>query len=611
MAGYSKNPWVTFLRQYGPIASNDNMYDEHIESAARRSKVNPLRFDTGGLFEEIVRNFQSDQPRSVVLTGTAGDGKTYLCREVWTRLGGDAKVWDGDAKLRVLDLEFGVQLRVIKDLSELTIDEAQVLAPMAEAMFAHLPRAVYLVAANDGQLRQAWERVTTSEVVVAARKLIERLLVKGVLRASEAGLRLYNLSRQSSSELMNRVVDAVVAHEGWKGCDGCLGQLPDLATRCPIWENYQRLQSPLLRERLSDLLELCDQSDRHLPVRQLLILASNMLMGHPDAKDDLLRCQDIEAVARKGRTHLGAIYRNAFGENLPESRRESTAVFEVLGRFGVGEETSNRIDNLLVYGHDDPGLTEHFNELFRVDPMYGATEEFSAYLTAYLEGTDPEKAARFAEVATAQRQRLFFTMPAARADELGLWELTVFQFAGEYLEQVLRPLAQPNGYVDDSILKRLVRGLNRVFTGMLTGETERLWLASSGSHSQARVCRIAEHEIPVEPQLGSQVAIEAQQGGAVLAVYLDRDVRLTLPLHLIRYEFLLRVADGALPSNFSRECYEDILSFKSRLLRRWKKLNEAQEQRRRPDTFGLRLLTLHPEGALVGASIKLRLEEKR
>jgi hypothetical protein len=611
MTGYFKNPWVTFLRQYGPIASNDNMYDEHIESAARRSKVNPLRFDTGGLFEEIVRNFQSDQPRSVVLTGTAGDGKTYLCREVWTRLGGDAKVWDGDAKLRVLDLEFGVQLRVIKDLSELTVDEAQVLAPMAEAMFAHLPRAVYLVAANDGQLRQAWERVTTSEVVVAARKLIERLLVKGVLRAAEAGLRLYNLSRQSSSELMSRVVDAVVAHEGWKGCDGCLGTLPDRATRCPIWENYQRLQNPLLRERLSDLLELCDQSDRHLPVRQLLILASNMLMGHPDAKDDLLRCQDIEAVARKGRTHLGSIYRNAFGENLPESRRESTAVFEVVGRFGVGEETSNRIDNLLVYGHDDPGLTAHFNELFRVDPMYGATEEFSAYLTAYLEGTDPEKAARFAEVATAQRQRLFFTMPAARADELGLWELTVFQFAGEYLEQVLRPLAKPNGYVDDSILKRLVRGLNRVFTGMLTGETERLWLASSGSHSQARVCRIAEHEIPVEPQLGSQVAIEAQQGGAVLAVYLDRDVRLTLPLHLVRYEFLLRVADGALPSNFSRECYEDILSFKSRLLRRWKKLNEAQEQRRRPDTFGLRLLTLHPEGTLVGASIKLRLEERR
>lgn len=611
MAGYSKNPWVTFLRQYGPIASNDNMYDEHIESAARRSRVNPLRFDTGGLFEEIVRNFRSDQPRSVVLTGTAGDGKTYLCREVWTSLGGDAEVWEGDAKVRVLELEFGAQLRVIKDLSELTVDEAQVLAPMAEAMFAHLPRAVYLVAANDGQLRQAWERVTTSEVVVAARKLIERLLVKGVLRASEAGLRLYNLSRQSSSELMNRVVDAVVGHEGWKGCDGCLGQQPGRATRCPIWENYQRLQGPLLRERLTDLLELCDQSDRHLPVRQLLILASNMLMGHPDAKDDLLRCQDVEGVVRKGRTHLGAIYRNAFGENLPESRRESTAVFDVVGRFGVGEETSNRIDNLLVYGHDDPGLTAHFDELFRADPMYGATEDFSACLTAYLEGTDPEKASRFAHVATAQRQRLFFTMPAARAAELGLWELTVFQFAGEYLEQVLRPLAQPEGYVDDSILKRLVRGLNRVFTGMLTGETERLWLASSGSHSQARVCRIAEHEIPVEPRYGSQVAIEAEQGGAVLAVYLDRDVRLTLPLHLVRYEFLLRVADGALPSNFSRECYEDILSFKSRLLRRWKKLSEAQEQRRRPDTFGLRLLTLHPEGALAGASIKLKLEDRR
>ena len=40
-----------------------------------------------------------------------------------------------------------------------------------------------------------------------------------------------------------------------------------------------------------------------------------------------------------------------------------------------------------------------------------------------------------------------------------------------------------------------------------------------------------------------------------------------LPLSLTRYEFLSRVAtEGALPASFSKECYEDILAFKSRLL---------------------------------------------
>ena len=51
-----------------------------------------------------------------------------------------------------------------------------------------------------------------------------------------------------------------------------------------------------------------------------------------------------------------------------------------------------------------------------------------------------------------------------------------------------------------------------------------------------------------------------------LEVTLSRGLRCVFPLHLTRYEFLSRVAEGALPSSFSRECYEDALAFKSRLL---------------------------------------------
>ena len=36
----------------------------------------------------------------------------------------------------------------------------------------------------------------------------------------------------------------------------------------------------------------------------------------------------------------------------------------------------------------------------------------------------------------------------------------------------------------------------------------------------------------------------------------------------IRFEFLSRVAEGALPASFSNECLEDLLAFKAKLLRK-------------------------------------------
>ena len=59
----------------------------------------------------------------------------------------------------------------------------------------------------------------------------------------------------------------------------------------------------------------------------------------------------------------------------------------------------------------------------------------------------------------------------------------------------------------------------------------------------------------------------------------DGTVR-SLRLNLTRYEFLMRVGDGALPGNFSRECYEDILAFKSALL---SAVNQAHAESRDDD----------------------------
>ena len=602
MASFQINPWITFLRQYGPISRADNMYDESIQRALRRSKLPPVAFDAPHL-PKLLDNLRSNEPSSIILTGTAGDGKTFLCRRVWEELGGDSDAWRSDEKIRQHKLPSKRRLTVVKDLSELGEKEASLLlARMADAICGKTHSEVFLVAANDGQLVEAWKRAPGEENTRATQALIEGLLVGRRERKDGYALHLYNLRQTSAAELLQRILPAVLGHRGWKGCDGCRGQQPGPENRCPIWENYIRLQDEHFQRRLLDLLTLCDHNERHLTIRQVLAVVSNMLLGHEDVRDALLRCEAVPEVVAQGKSALASPYSNTFGENLPSARREGVEAFEVLGQFGIGDETSNRIDDALVYGTDDPSLKEIFDTVVAADTIYGGTEAYRSLQAAYLEGEIPEAAEQFLQLLRRQRQRIFFTLPPEREAPLRLWHLTVIQYAGEYL-RVFND-ARDSRPARRQVLSRLVRGLNRVFTGMLADDDRQVILATSGSHSQARVSRIEEGSIEVEPRLGQSVGLELSEGRLTLIARIDRDTSVSLPLHLVRYEFLSRVAEGALPSSFSRECYEDLLAFKSRLLRAYWTV-QGRHGQATPETT-LRLLDVDEHGLFRSRRLEIR-----
>lgn len=603
---YSNNRWVSFLRHYGPIPRNDNMYDESIQRTLRRTRIEPLRLDTR-FVDTLHQNYLSPRPKSVVLTGTAGDGKTYVCREVWFRLGGDPDVWESNEKIRTLTLPNRHRLSVIKDLSELRDGDYSALQRMAASVVEPDPTEHFLVAANDGQLLEAWSRVPEESSVDTVRNAIESLLVSDGQSTVTVDLLLFNLSRGNTAELFRKVVDAVTTHPDWSECDRCKATQESKHVTCPIIQNRDRLRDPLLLDRLADLLELCDRSGFHLPIRQLLILVSNSILGHPDARDGLLTCREVGQVVRDNALAKGSIYNNIFGANLTRSRRESTAVFEFLGRFGIGEETTNRFDNILVFGREEPGLRKLFNVLVESDLVYGAHPEFTRLQTAYLEGVDPQAAEEFLSELPAQRRRLFFAVPKEMAAEIGLWKLSAFQYAGEYLS-LLRDLANGNR-APRAIVGRLVQGANRIFTGLLSKSDQELVLATSGSFSQARISRVQEYSISVPPRGRERVAVELDGGMLELAVKFDDRTRVGFELNLLRYEFLSRVADGALPSSFSRECYEDVLSFKSRLLRAVDTIRAETQDVAADDELTLSLLEVDGRGALVTRPLTLKLRE--
>lgn len=597
--------WISFLRKYGPIAQNDNMYDEHLRKSSRRLGIRPIEF-VHPAEDKVLSTFKEDAPRlaSVILTGTAGDGKSHLCGKVWKQIGGDDAEWNSDdiyyQKSAVLSGK-AVNIHIIRDLTALPESDDQgryarkrdILELFCNSLLDPAPSDIFLVAANDGQLVESWQRLGDNEVISKTRALFESLLVEDLQEKLGVSLRFFNLSRVNSSILLDLALHALLSHEGWDECyRRDAGELEFFGSRCPIRHNYELLKNPLVQSRLKALFDLCEYNDLHIPIRRVLLLLANAILGHPDAKDRLMRANDTPEIIKRGTVFRASLFSNIFGGNLSDTRRESLEVFQNLNKLRIGYETSNRIDNILIFGHADEILRPYFDRYLAADLFYGADENYYAAQREYLEGTDENNSNSqvFLDLLIGQRRGLFFKVPEDQEQEMTLWELTVFRYAGEYLNRVIAVL-KAGGRVERPILSRLVRGLNRVFVGMLVNAEREVILAKGLSYTDARVCPLLEERISVTPRLGEKVEVLLTNGKPIFRVSLSSTITRDLPLNLTRYEFLSRVAEGALPSSFSKECYEDMLAFKSQVLRA---LSLRQPEDKPEMTF--RLLTIDEHG---------------
>lgn len=603
--------WIRFLRHYGPIPHNDNMYDEEIRASAARAGFDPLQF-THPWERNLLALFKPDasEPVSVVLTGTAGDGKTNLCRKIWTMLGGSEAEWASDEIYYHLDRTIAgraVTVHIIRDLTGLPakddlgryVSKGDLMAKFCTSLFDAARREVFLIAANDGQLMESWRPLERTQAVERAQEIIEGLLVED--RQAEPGvpLQLFNLSRVPSVALFDLAIEAFLEHEGWKACTATAHTEDDFfSPRCPIRRNYELLREPLVKSRLRALFELCDHNDVHISIRRILLLLANAVLGHPDVKDSLMRASDVREILRQGTVAKASVFNNIFGGNLTETRRESLEVFDAMNRFRIGHETSNSIDNLLIFGGADETLRTHFDKLLGSDSQfYGADKSYTDAQRAYVEGADEgdDAAKPLLDLMISQRRRLFFLIPSEDEKKLGLWNLTVFQYGGDYLTRVVGAL-RAGQRVERAIVAMVVRGLNRVFVGMLVTTERELLLATSLSSSNGRVSQVLEDRIPVARRNQESVEVQSTQSGRpAIVVQLSDGLTCSLELNLRRFEFLCRVATGALPGSFSRECYEDILAFKSRLLTALAKRRETQGVED-SGVFSCTLLNLDPLG---------------
>ena len=134
-----------------------------------------------------------------------------------------------------------------------------------------------------------------------------------------------------------------------------------------------------------------------------------------------MTADDVPKVIGAGTRAHASLYNNIFGGNLPEGRRGNSIIFEYLERFQIGQETTNRFDNILIFGESHEFLQEQFNRLVAADTFYGADSAYMGARRDYIEGGDDnvDTATRFLDMLVSQRRALFFRVPEDEKAEIG------------------------------------------------------------------------------------------------------------------------------------------------------------------------------------------------
>ena len=602
------NGLIAFLRHYGPISSSDNMYDELIQSEIERYEISPAIHIRPAMLEHVRNNFSSSNPRNIILTGTAGDGKTYHCRRIWEHFEGDHEKWQEGEKILSIDLPNSPKsLTIVKDLSELTQAEKDNLLPdLALAVSGRNDSSVFLIAANDGQLLATWRDWSDMQDDEAHKvfKTVEDMLVEGQTRGDTLDLDLYNLSHLEASEHFQELIEQIVEHPQWSKCQGCELVNDDGSTICPIRINRERLRGgtehSVFRRRLGELLKLCRANRMHLPIRDLLLLGVNIILGDHQQGGTLLTCRKAKNRASSRDYHLTNPFANVFGSNLPERQRQQYHAFTTLEAFGIGRETDNAFDNLLIYGsYGDCAL---YDSVVANDHEYGSPA-YKYFLHDYLEG-ERLNIDDFMRALSRQRQRLFFTLP--NNDNLDPWRLTVYQSSGMFLDFV-SGLASSEDF--SRTIEILVQGLNRTFCGMMIDEGTTLYLASSGGDGRGRIASLLNHELAIsqrkrDPYVAFRLAEDKSTPRLCIIDPAEENYIVDfLDLQLTHFEYLVRVARGSLPASFSRQCHEDFLDFKLRVI---KKLDSLIGEQPSSSEVSLQALTVDRQGQVRTDKFRIR-----
>jgi hypothetical protein len=527
------NAHVRRLNEYLPLdAGSSVLFQEYVDPNDHPS----IRTRALSYLEEVVGR-DDDQLRLIVLTGDAGHGKTHLCAKLLEGLGytpaaASAAIRDQcDGSHDLATLASGRALRIVKDLSELTVsDGARVLVDALAA-----DRALTIVCANEGRLRSALGR--ERDALSAVIRSLDQGLAEGRLDVDPQVVVL-NLNFQSVASPQNRLAVGLLrwAVDGrkWRACAGC-----DAREACPILENRRLLadpgRGPARVDATERLLQTAERIGAVITVRELLMFVAYALTGG-------MSCTDVHAKTR--RTDWQSDYeftQNLFGDRLTSSQRLSLRSLRYLRLIDPGAVSFRAVDDDLT-----PEANDAEGRFLPREALTG-----NAAVTTRAQAKSAAEASRV--LFRFMRRRDYFA--SVDASEPRLRPLG-FTFGNDFLSIVAGDLLPAESR---RLRDQLIAGVEAVQGLRRSGEGRHLLLVDPAFGSGLTTTSIVARRIPItDVEIRSQSAAWDRKLGhgadlpqaldwsdrAVVIELRDREGVYPVQIDLLTFEYLMRAGEG-------------------------------------------------------------------
>lgn len=515
--------------------------------------------------------------RLVILTGDAGHGKTYLCRNLIQDVLGykeeDARKilatsCDGSL-IRNTPERTGMRpLRIFKDLSELDIDQA--LQSMLQAL--ELNDSLVVACVNEGRLRALLGR-RQEEILNRLHEAFHASFDNG--RSSlDGSAYIVNLNYQSvgarrlvdNGGLVRDALAGWLDGRRWQGCKDC-----ESANMCPILHNVSMLRgtgsgddlAQRRQDRLRGVIAATERLGIVVTIRELLMTLAYILTGG-------LHCSDVHMQVKKegkGWQYQYAFY-NLLFEAPPGVRRdnlERIPVLPVMARLDPGLVSFRILDEGILQAENrfQRGLLDLAFKLSTTKKVVdGADGIESIQGDAKTAGERAKEASDVLLVVRALRRKDFFEAPDD--SELGTFKRLGFESYDDF-RWILDARREEDHKRRARIKSLIIAGFHTIQGLNITDMETNLHLVDPAFGRSTREAAIIARRIP-----GNQIKVISQSEAWNLPVppppeslqdsvdWIERSVIVRfgssdffdIKLNLLAFECVIRAASGYLPRTF-------------------------------------------------------------
>ncbi|MED2971799.1 ATP-binding protein [Fictibacillus sp. B-59209] len=529
-----KNDFVYYLDQFNVLSPNHaKIYDEYTNSAEK------FAFTIDTKVEDYLERIFLENPRSVILTGNAGDGKTRLCRQIYNSLGKENLMEWPESGIINLTFSKGV-VRIVKDLSELK-DEViyQELKELDKYIGStHKEKIYYLIAANEGKLTkflsQYDELGNLREMVKSRFQSFEN---------NDNNLSIINLLDVTSSVYVEKVLKEWNKEENWDICKEC-----PMNKRCIIYHNHRKSSEDTVQNSMVNQYRTLDYLNTHITMREMLIHNSYVLTGGYTCSD--IYDADYKELAEQTKK---VYYQNFYGHGVSHEAFSEMKAMKVFKSLDPGEYSHSVVDDFIINGDisGNDQLEAKHKEIFdnSIDLQFGY---FLKQLKLYRDHNKTSDHSLIAKWIPQLRRKLFFEL--GDLEQINIKALLPFEYVEDY-EKLFNDRQKQN-----LIRKDLSNGLNRAFskklvennkTAQILATSENLLIHESFQNKRISFIEEAERK-------------DLDRRPSIFKLIVDDEVELTVNLFL--FEFLMRLNGGSTLNILQQEVDILIDTFKNELI---------------------------------------------